>query len=119
MFVLNRLTWLEPVRETDMPDTDGRRALARDIGVPVSAFSKMKVCVSTDAELFDLMGALSIDQEDARREHPQAMRAMQSACASCEAKRRCRRNLRRETAASTYRQYCPNAEALRQLAEPA
>ena len=118
MFVLNRLGWMNPAADNAMLEADGRRALARDVGVAESVFAIMTASRSTTVELSGLMEALSIDDERVHREHRSDLREMQIACSTCNVKRRCRRNLRNGKAASTFRQYCPNAEAMEQLSRP-
>jgi hypothetical protein len=117
MFVLNRLEWLNPARDNHMLAADGRRALARDVGMSESIFAELVASRSRVGELPGLMRALSIDEDKVRREHRPELHDMESACSTCTAKRRCRRDVRSGRAPSTFQQYCPNSEVLSRLAQ--
>lgn len=49
-------------------------------------------------------------------EDPLVMRDLQRCCASCDSKRRCKRDLDEGSKALDWQQYCPNAETLNALA---
>ena len=104
--------------EFDALGPDQREALARDIGVSENVLSGLLARGPHAAsELLRLMEALSLDADRIRHAQAPLMRDMSIACAECSAGARCRRDLDRGWASSAYREYCPNAETLRELQE--
>ena len=102
--------------ELDFLDPDQRNALARDIGVPAEMLPIL-VARGPDAakELPRLMNALSLDPEQIRQIHASLMRDMSLTCSGCTAAIRCRDDLERGVAPIHYREYCPNADGLKEL----
>lgn len=101
-------------------DENERAALARDIGMSESTFVEITRRGSKPlGELPSLMRAVGLDNEEVEREHLDDLRDMQIVCSVCDARSRCRSNLRNGTARSSYGLYCPNAHILRRLIQGA
>ena len=95
---------------------DGRRALARDLCVPEDVLNHLPVArARAGQELPRLMGALSLDPKEVERRHWAVMRDMSVTCISCTNSSRCRRDLERGRARSTFERNCPNAATLNEL----
>jgi hypothetical protein len=108
------------LRELDELGSDGREALARDIGVPQEALPRLMATRSRPAqELPRLMRVLSLRPDEVGRKHPAVMRDMLLACAGCAEARRCRRDLDGGPARVAFKRYCPNAETLEALSHEA
>jgi transcriptional regulator with XRE-family HTH domain len=63
-------------------------------------------------ELPRLLRALGVDPDKLASEDPLTMRDLQRICISCGHKGECRHDLAQGTAATHYREYCPNAISL-------
>lgn len=110
-----RSNWAQ-AHELDALGADQREALARDIGIPEDVMIRVVARgAQAGMELPRLMQALSLDPEGIRHERAALMRDMSVTCSECAVVTRCRRNLDRGQASLTYREYCPNAETLREL----
>ena len=95
---------------------DGRRALARDLSVPEDVLNHLSVARTRAAqELPRLMETLSLDPKEVKRRHWAVMRDMSVTCIVCTNSSRCRRDLERGRARSTFERYCPNAATLNEL----
>jgi len=110
-----QLNWRRQ-HELDLLDPDQRNALARDIGVPAEMLPIL-VARGPDAakELPRLMNAISLDPDQIRQIHASLMRDMSLTCSGCTAAIRCRDDLDRGVASVHYREYCPNADVLKEL----
>jgi uncharacterized protein DUF6455 len=107
-------------REFAALGTEGRRALARDIGIPIGALADIiSHGARSGGTLGEMMDALAVDPEAVRRHDPAILREMQVTCSGCTSARRCRRDLDRGWAPSTFDAYCPNAPTLAALREEA
>jgi len=97
-----------------------REALARDLGVPPDLLPAL-VARGPDAaaELPRLMQALALDADEVRKIHAALMRDMSLTCSGCTAAVRCRDDLHAGRATDHFGEYCPNAEALRELRDEA
>jgi hypothetical protein len=88
-------------------------SIARDIGVSPEelSFFTAKGPHAAD-ELPKLLRALGVDPEKLASVEPAKMRDLQRICVTCGYKGQCRHDLASGTAASDYREYCPNAISL-------
>ncbi len=87
--------------------------IARDIGVSPQEliFVANKGPHAAD-ELPTLLCALGVDPQKLASDDPAVMRSLQRICISCGHKDQCQHDLAAGTAASKYRDYCPNAISL-------
>jgi len=90
--------------------------IARDIGVSPEElrFAASKGPHAAD-ELPKLLRALGVDPQKLASDAPATMRSLQRICISCGNKGECQHELAAGTAASRYRDYCPNAMSLDEL----
>jgi len=90
--------------------------IARDIGVSPDEliFIANKGRNAAD-ELPKLLRALGVDPQKLASDAPATMRSLQRICISCGSKGQCQHELAAGTAASRYRDYCPNAMSLDEL----
>jgi len=65
--------------------------------------------------LLERMAALDLDPVEVAQVGPQTFRDLQRACALCESKRRCARELAHDSSAPQWQDYCPNAQTLMAL----
>jgi pyrroloquinoline quinone (PQQ) biosynthesis protein C len=63
-------------------------------------------------ELPKLLRALGVDPQKLASNEPATMRSLQRICISCGHKNQCQHDLAAGTAASHYRDYCPNAMSI-------
>jgi hypothetical protein len=87
--------------------------IARDIGVSPEelVFAANKGPHAAD-ELPKLLRALGVDPQKLASTDPAIMRSLQRICISCGHKNQCQHDLAAGTAASHYRDYCPNEMSL-------
>ena len=87
--------------------------IARDIGVSPEElrFAASKGPHAAD-ELPKLLRALGVDPQKLASDDPAIMRSLERICISCGHKNQCQHDLAAGTAASHYRDYCPNAMSL-------
>jgi hypothetical protein len=110
-----RIDW-KRTHELEALGPDGREALARDIGISEDVLGRLVARgPEAGAELPRLMAALSLDADRITRAQAAVMRDMSITCSQCMVAARCRRDLDHELAPSAHRNYCPNAETLREL----
>ena len=90
--------------------------IARDIGVSPEElrFAASKGPHAAD-ELPKLLRALGVDPQKLASDDPAIMRSLERICISCGHKNQCQHDLAAGTAASHYRDYCPNAMSLDEL----
>ena len=87
--------------------------IARDIGVsPGELISIANKGPHAADELPKLLRALGVDAKKLGSNDPSLMRSLQRICISCGHKDQCQHDLAAGTAASNYRDYCPNAMSL-------
>ncbi len=88
-------------------------AIARDLGIDTRRLRALSNAGPSSADLLNrMLGALGIDPKSLKTMDVCTARDLQSVCSVCESKSRCRRALAAGTAATTYRQFCPNAATL-------
>ncbi len=87
--------------------------IAHDLGLS-SQELELFVNKGSDAadELPKLLRALGVDPQRLASSNPGKMRDLQRLCITCGDKGQCRHDLAAGTAASRYRDYCPNAMSL-------
>jgi uncharacterized protein YjiS (DUF1127 family) len=90
--------------------------IARDIGVSPEElrFAASKGPHAAD-ELPKLLRALGVDPQKLASDDAAIMRSLERICISCGHKNQCQHDLAAGTAASHYRDYCPNAMSLDEL----
>jgi len=90
--------------------------IAKDIGVSAS---QLRALASLGPEAADLllsrMAALDLDPKEVSRTEPRSFQDLQRVCSMCESKRRCARDLARDSATPAWKDYCPNAATLMAL----
>ena len=87
--------------------------IARDIGLgPGELLSVTAKGPHAADELPKLLRALGVDPQKLASKDPATMRDLQRICVTCGHKGQCRHDLATGTAASHYRDYCPNAISL-------
>jgi len=91
-------------------------AIARDMGLsPGELLSITAKGPRAADELPKLLRALGVDPQKLASEDPGMMRDLQRICVTCGHKGQCQHDLAGGTAASHYRDYCPNAISLAAL----
>ncbi len=90
--------------------------IARDLAIPVS---ELRTLASAGPEGADLlrrrMAALDLNRDEVSQVEPLALRDLQRLCTKCDSRRRCARDLARDSADPKWEDYCPNAETLKVL----
>jgi hypothetical protein len=90
--------------------------IARDMGLsPGELLSIAAKGPHAADELPKLLRALGVDPQKLATEDPGMMRDLQRICVTCGHKGQCQHDLASGTAASHYREYCPNAISLDEL----
>ena len=88
-------------------------AIARDMGLTSEELLSVTAKGPQAAnELPRLLRALGVDPDKLASQDPGMMRGLQRICITCGHKGQCRHDLAKGTAASHYRDYCPNAISL-------
>lgn len=89
------------------------KLIAKDVGV---APSELRSLVNFGPEAADpllrRMAALGLDRNEISRTEPRTFKDLQRVCTMCESRRRCARDLARDSADQTWNDYCPNAVTL-------
>ena len=102
-------------RELASLGTEGRRALACDLGLSVDKLVRLSAHnPASGSELPRLMRSLGLSPEKIGSSHSGVMRDMRIVCAGCLAGSRCRRDLDHGLAPAV-QQYCPNNQTLSAL----
>jgi hypothetical protein len=89
---------------------------AKDLGVSSDELLKL-VSRGPDAAnlLLKRMAALDLDRSEVSRTEPQVFRDLRRVCSLCESRRRCVRDLARDSSDPVWQEYCPNAKTLMML----
>ncbi|MCD2171607.1 DUF6455 family protein [Rhizobium sp. C4] len=94
----------------------GLAMLATDVGVnPQMLAAIVRHGASAADDMERLMRALNIDPDAVHYDEPGLYRGLQTACALCEDKGRCRHELDAGTASENYAHFCPNHETMSEL----
>jgi hypothetical protein len=90
--------------------------IAKDVGVSPAEFRKL-VSRSPDAAdlLLRRMAALDLDRNEVSRTEHRTFQDLQRVCTLCDSRRRCARDLARDSANPGWQDYCPNASTLMAL----
>lgn len=94
--------------DEEMMDTMLEASASRRVPLTAEAAGKVR-------EIALLMRSLNLDPEAIRLRDPAIMREIEAACLRCTERSRCARELWKDTAASTYPEFCPNAPHLDRL----
>jgi hypothetical protein len=87
--------------------------IARDLGVSQMELKSLaKRGVGFPKLLKNMLSTLRIDERILQEANPTLLRDMQKVCAFCQNTRRCRRELREESASEHFHDYCPNTPNL-------
>jgi hypothetical protein len=90
--------------------------IAKDVGVCAAELRRL---MSRGPEAADLllrrMAALDLDRNEVSRTEWRTFQDLRRVCALCESRRRCVRDLARDSADPAWRDYCPNAATLEAL----
>ena len=107
---LNELSELKCYAEEEI------ERIANDAGVSAAEIYKL---VSRGPEAANLllrrMAALDLDQSEVSRIEPLAFEELKKNCALCDSRRRCIRDLARNSSNPAWEEYCPNAGTLQAL----
>jgi hypothetical protein len=91
-------------------------AIARDIGLSTQELELIASKGSNAAdELPKLLRALGVDPKKLPSDRNRTLRDLQRICITCGSKAQCRHELAAGTAATHYRDYCPNAVSIDEL----
>jgi|SRR5579862_869334 len=92
------------------------KRIADDIGVSAAELPALNRHGPEAADLLaKRMAALNLDGAEVSREFPVTLHDMQRLCTLCAEKGKCERDLRRHPDDTSWKIYCPNAEALGDL----
>lgn len=109
----NSASEAEMLAAMDPKTLDG---LASDCGVsPDQLLRLAKAGPHAADEMAEMMRALNIDFTEVQAREPGLFRQMQSSCANCAAKGRCKSDLAAGTAAVDFIEYCRNADLLTEM----
>jgi CRP-like cAMP-binding protein len=114
--VLHELAADREPRASPRPDIPARKARPGEIRVRPSS------ATPSDHEsglLHRRLAALELDPEELSRREPNVLRELECACAACDKRGRCSRDLANDAARPIWTTYCPNAVALNALRAPA
>jgi hypothetical protein len=90
--------------------------LAHDCGIPLEDLRAIaKKGPNAARELVDMLEALHIDPAVLDRTHPAVMRDLQHHCCLCDNKSECHDEMAAGRAATTYAEFCVNADTLAAL----
>ncbi len=111
-----RLEIARELEELSAMGDQGIALLATDVGVsPQMLAAIVRNGASAADDMERLMRALNIDPDSVHYDEPGLFRGLQTACALCEDKARCRHELDAGTAAENYAHFCPNQETMSEL----
>jgi hypothetical protein len=90
--------------------------IAQDVGVTAAELRKLMSHGPEAAELLlRRMAALDLDRNEVSRTERRTFQDLQRVCTLCESRRRCARDLARDSADPAWRDYCPNGATLEAL----
>jgi hypothetical protein len=90
--------------------------IAKDIGVSASELRRFATLGPDSADLLlRRMAALDLDRNEVSWTEPRTYRDLRRVCSMCNARRRCTRDLARDSADRAWQDYCPNAATLMAL----
>ena len=107
---LNEITELKCYAEDEI------ERMANDAGVSVAEIHEL---ISRGPHAANLllrrMTALDLDRKEVSQTEPAVFRDLQRVCALCDSRRRCVRDLIRDSNDPVWEEYCPNAATLKDL----
>ncbi|MGO9357642.1 MAG: DUF6455 family protein [Xanthobacteraceae bacterium] len=113
--------WLQyrrNIREVEQFDSGEFHRIADELGVTSQDLGTLvRQGPHAADELPKMLAALGIDAEAISRAQPMVYHDMERVCARCSSKGRCDRDLKANTAAQHYEEYCFNAQTIDALAE--
>ncbi len=90
--------------------------ISRDMGLPAQELRRLAQYGPDAADLLlRRMVALHIDQNEVFQTEPGTFRDLQRVCTLCESRRRCARDLARDSTDPVWEDYCPNIATLKML----
>jgi len=90
--------------------------IARDIGMSASELRKVAALGPGSADLLlRRMAALDLDRKEVSQTEPRTFQDLQRVCTMCNSKRRCKRDMARDSDDPVWQDYCPNATTLMAL----
>jgi Family of unknown function (DUF6455) len=92
------------------------KLIAKDVGVSPSELRRLASLGPESADLLlRRMAALDLDRNEVSRTQGRTFQDLQRVCMMCESRRRCARDLARDSATPAWKDYCPNATTLMAL----
>ena len=90
--------------------------MAHDAGLAIGELRQLARRNPRSADLLlERMAALDLDENEVRKLEPQVFRDLQRVCSMCESQGRCKYDLNHDPNDPVWKNYCPNAETLRDL----
>lgn len=90
--------------------------IAKDVGVSAAELRELAKLGPDSADLLlRRMAALKLDQKGLSQTEPGTFQDLQRICSMCENHKRCGQDIARDSTASAWEDYCPNAATLKAL----
>lgn len=90
--------------------------IARDVGISAAELRKLAHHGPDAADLLlRRMAALDLDRDEVSQTERRTFQDLQRVCTMCESKRRCARDLARDSDDPAWADYCPNVATLKML----
>jgi hypothetical protein len=90
--------------------------MATDIGMSASELRRVAALGPGSADLLlRRMAALDLDRKEVSQTEPRTFQDLQRVCTMCNSKRRCKRDIGRDSDDPVWQDYCPNAATLMAL----
>lgn len=90
--------------------------IARDVGISAAELRKLAHHGPDAADLLlRRMAALDLDRDEVSQTERRTFQDLQRVCTMCESKRRCARDLARDSDDPAWEDYCPNVATLKML----
>lgn len=90
--------------------------IARDVGISAAELRKLAHHGPDGADLLlRRMAALDLDRDEVSQTERRTFQDLQRVCTMCESKRRCARDLARDSDDPAWEDYCPNVATLKML----
>lgn len=103
----------DPAAELKCCGDEEVERIARDVGVSATELRTLaKRGPGAAGLLLRRMAALDLDRNEIARTERGTFQDLQRVCTMCESKRRCARELARDSADPAWKDYCPNAATL-------
>jgi hypothetical protein len=103
--------------DLDAFDAEDMARMAQDVGLTTSDLRALASHCSDAADLLERrLEACGLSAKELVQTAPAELRDMERLCTTCQSKARCARDLGADRADPVWRQYCPNEQALMELA---